>query len=165
MNWDAIGSIGEVLGSIGVLVTLIYFGIQLRKSETATRNATASAQQAARLQTNDQRLLYAELLLRANSGADLTDLEKSQLQLIFESQYQAMFFAFMNTLRQDEGGAIQARNFARFLCDNPAFERLWPASKQRIQRDSQGVPNPFQDEWLENVSDHISQLKTLRESE
>jgi hypothetical protein len=123
MNWDARRSIGEVLGSIGVLVTLIYFGVQLRKSETATRNATASAQQAARLQTNDQRLVYAELLLKASSGADLTDLEKSQLQFIIASQYQATF-----------------------LCDNPTIEHPWPASKQRIQRDSQGVPNPMQDE-------------------
>jgi len=30
MNWDAIGAIGEILGSLGVLVSLVYLGLQIR---------------------------------------------------------------------------------------------------------------------------------------
>jgi len=32
MGWDAIGAIGELLGSIGVLVTLVYLAIQIRQN-------------------------------------------------------------------------------------------------------------------------------------
>lgn len=32
MNWDAIGAIAEVLGAVVVLVTLIYFSLQIRQS-------------------------------------------------------------------------------------------------------------------------------------
>jgi len=32
MNWDAIGAIAEVLGAAAVLVTLIYFSLQIRQS-------------------------------------------------------------------------------------------------------------------------------------
>ena len=40
MNWDAIGAIGEVLGAIGVIVTLGYLAIQLRRSNEEARAAT-----------------------------------------------------------------------------------------------------------------------------
>ncbi|MFK7975424.1 MAG: hypothetical protein AB8C02_04775 [Halioglobus sp.] len=32
MNWDAVGAIAEVLGATAVLVTLIYFSLQIRQS-------------------------------------------------------------------------------------------------------------------------------------
>ena len=35
MNWDAIGAVGETLGAVAVLVTLVYLAIQVR----STRNA------------------------------------------------------------------------------------------------------------------------------
>jgi len=49
MNWDAIGAVGEILGALGVVASLAYLAIQIRKSdqtaranEKATRSATAS---------------------------------------------------------------------------------------------------------------------------
>jgi len=33
MNWDAIGSVGELLGSIGALATLIYIAVQVRDAK------------------------------------------------------------------------------------------------------------------------------------
>ncbi len=30
MNWEAIGAVGEVLGAIGVIVTLGYLAVQIR---------------------------------------------------------------------------------------------------------------------------------------
>jgi hypothetical protein len=41
MNWDAIGAIGEILGAISVLVTLVYLAQQIRQSN---RIATASSE-------------------------------------------------------------------------------------------------------------------------
>ena len=32
MNWDAIGAIAEVLGAVAVIVTLVYFALQIRQS-------------------------------------------------------------------------------------------------------------------------------------
>jgi hypothetical protein len=41
MNWDAIGSIGEALGAVGVVVSLIYLGTQIRQNTAAIRGGTA----------------------------------------------------------------------------------------------------------------------------
>ena len=39
MNWDALGATGEVLGSLGVLITLVYLAVQVKQN-----NAYAKAQ-------------------------------------------------------------------------------------------------------------------------
>jgi hypothetical protein len=48
MNWDAIGAIAEVFGAIAVLVTLIYFSVQIRQS-----NKLAEAESQRELMTLD----------------------------------------------------------------------------------------------------------------
>ena len=37
MNWEAISSIGEIIGATGVIVTLIYLAIQVRANTAATQ--------------------------------------------------------------------------------------------------------------------------------
>ena len=37
MNWEAVGAIGEVVGGLGVIVTLIYLSLQVRASTVASR--------------------------------------------------------------------------------------------------------------------------------
>ncbi len=40
MNWDAIGAIGEIGGAIAVVVTLVYFAMQIRQYATGLQSAT-----------------------------------------------------------------------------------------------------------------------------
>ncbi len=37
MNWDAIGAIGEILGAVAVLITLIYLATQIRQNTEQAR--------------------------------------------------------------------------------------------------------------------------------
>lgn len=39
MNWDAIGSVGEVVGAIAVVATLLYLSVQTRQNTKAVRHA------------------------------------------------------------------------------------------------------------------------------
>lgn len=43
MNWEAVGAIGEVIGAIGVIVTLAYLAIQIRQNSAVVRSATRQA--------------------------------------------------------------------------------------------------------------------------
>ncbi len=45
MNWEAIGAIGEIVGAIAVLISLIFIGLQVRQSaaQTAKSNLLARA--------------------------------------------------------------------------------------------------------------------------
>jgi hypothetical protein len=41
MNWDAIAAVGQVLGSIAVLVTLGYLAVQVRHANYELQRATS----------------------------------------------------------------------------------------------------------------------------
>lgn len=47
MNWDAIGALGEVLGSIAVFVTLGYLAVQLRHARSETRRSISQGRMEA----------------------------------------------------------------------------------------------------------------------
>ncbi len=46
MNWDAIGAIGEILGAIAVLGTLIYLAAQIRQNTASVTTATYESMMA-----------------------------------------------------------------------------------------------------------------------
>ncbi|MDD9895930.1 MAG: hypothetical protein OXU24_09105 [Gammaproteobacteria bacterium] len=39
MNWDALGAIGEIVGAVGVIATLLYLAKQIHESNLASRQA------------------------------------------------------------------------------------------------------------------------------
>ncbi len=43
MNWDAIGAIGEILGAVAVLVTLVYLATQIRQNTEQARLSSIQA--------------------------------------------------------------------------------------------------------------------------
>jgi hypothetical protein len=42
MNWDAVSGVGEIIGAVAVIVSLIYVGIQIKENSRAVRSATAN---------------------------------------------------------------------------------------------------------------------------
>ncbi len=40
MNWEAISAVGQLVGSLGVLVTLIYLAIQMKQNTAAVAKST-----------------------------------------------------------------------------------------------------------------------------
>jgi hypothetical protein len=47
VSWDAIGAVGELLGALGVILTLGYLAVQIRQNTRTVRTATAQAIQTA----------------------------------------------------------------------------------------------------------------------
>jgi len=37
VNWEAVGAIGEVIGAFGVIVSLVYLSLQIRRSDKTAR--------------------------------------------------------------------------------------------------------------------------------
>ena len=94
MSLADLGNIGEFVGSIAVLVTLIYLAIQIRQNTAATkiqiRQAIADSQSAnINLRATDDRLPI--IIAKANDSEDLTLEEEHRL-----------YFHLDATLRQFE---------------------------------------------------------------
>ena len=80
MNWEAIGAVGEIVGAIAVVVTLVYLAAQIRQNSRAMKGAsthgiTETIQSELRWSFD-----YGEVFLKMlNAPASLTELEAFKL--------------------------------------------------------------------------------------
>lgn len=136
MNWDAIGAIGEIVGAIAVVITLVYLAAQIR-SNTRTTTANASFQAThswaevthslAQL-PNDQFGAIMKMLKADTAGTDLTPEEYERIRYtlrnIFqrlEGQYYLYKYGLLEPAVWDVRSAI-----GRGLVDaNPMLREWW----------------------------------------
>ena len=80
LNWEAIGAIGEVVGGVAVIATLLYLAVQIRQNAQSVRNAASLSineglAEINRRVSNDPE--FAELWLRGlKDYRGLTDVER-----------------------------------------------------------------------------------------
>lgn len=94
MNWDAVGAIGEIVGALGVLVTLVYLATQIRDN---TRSLQSASLQSVLEGPRDRYFLpmaqsgdMAEIFARGLTSLDnLDDGEKRRFfYMMFEQYFQ-----------------------------------------------------------------------------
>ncbi len=81
MNWEAIGAIGEILGAIAVLATLVYLAAQIRQNSRFVQAATYHSTSRARNEFNFAVATTPELsalLIRAGDKSTTLDAEEQQ---------------------------------------------------------------------------------------
>jgi len=141
LNWDAIGAIGEIVGAIAVVLSLIFLGIQMRQNTRAMEERNKLERSAAldrhtdsvsrwrsELARNQQ---LTEIWYRAIKDEVLTEQEAAQVNNIFIN--------FINTQRSNferakvvgEAGLMQqtARSVAVEVGDSKTMTKLWNISK------------------------------------
>ena len=144
MNWDAIGAIGQCLGSIAVFVTLAYLAVQVRHSRTEARRAISQtrsdgARQHSLTLATDAELSVVYAKARRGIGAEIahpfveTLVEKTGLLreeatriMSFEMahwQYRAQIIANIDELAP--GGRAQFDYSTRFTYGTDPLTRLW----------------------------------------
>ena len=75
MNWEAIGAVGEIVGAMAVIATLIYLSVQLRQNTrtiklSSTQAVTEELQAMFSLLSSDQSL--AEIFAEAGKSDELS---------------------------------------------------------------------------------------------
>ena len=100
MNWDAIGAIGELVGAIGVILTLIYLAIQIRHNTRAVRLETAHNIM------EEIRDLYS-LMAEHGELADLINRAATDYESITGQEKVRWYALNMNFIRSLENGHIQ----------------------------------------------------------
>lgn len=111
MNWDAIGAIGEILGAIAVIGTLIYLAAQVRQNIASVKTATYESMMAG---VTDINLAVAgnpevaSIMLRASADPDSLDYEEAY-------RYAGVMRCYANQglkmLRLFENRALSARDW------------------------------------------------------
>ncbi len=150
MNWEAVGAIGEVLGAIGVIVTLVYLAAQIRQN-TRSLGTEAYGRALDRVTTVQGRLAehpeLTNILLRgAPDKGSLSATERAQFAWIFYEMFTGFEFMF----HQAQSGALTEvvwqrwGDTIRWWLSFPGVRQWWDAR-----------PAPFTADFTEFVDHQI----------
>ena len=64
MTWEVVATLTEVVGAIGVIASLIFVGVEIRKNSEAARAATT-------MQTLDQSATVSQFIAQNQESAEL----------------------------------------------------------------------------------------------
>ncbi len=156
MTLADLGNIGEFIGAIGVVISLLYIAVQIRQNTKAVRSATfqgISDQLMKVLSLRIQDPALAEIRWKAASAPDqLTQQEYSRLSDLLEFTfiaYQNIFVQFQNGFADiEQWNAVESsiRRYATL----PGFKDWW-------RRSSNGLPHDFKrvvDEIVDETDKH-----------
>lgn len=134
MNWDAIGAVGEILGAIAVFATLLYLATQIKNMKVAV-----DAEVLGRVQDEynflfQQMLDYADLLAKADSGADLSDAEAMKINLLYRAHMSQSIHAFARNATIGADTSLAPKSFSEEIMAHPAFMRLWQNDEEPTER-------------------------------
>ena len=86
MNWEAIGAFAELLGGVGVIVTLVYLAHQIRQNTQSNRTSViqlTSDQETAFWQSISRDEQIADILLRGNRDlSSLSEVESARFAAV-----------------------------------------------------------------------------------
>ena len=135
MNWDAIGAVGEIIGAIAVVISLIYVGVQIRQNTVVTKrsNARQTASDHERALANFLEEDVADLVLRGPEDFDaLSRLEQYRYDLAvsiwLEAIEQAFADAAIGSFPKEQLVAYRNRLF--IVLASPGGREWW--SKRKV---------------------------------
>jgi len=152
MNWDAIGAIGEIVGAIAVVVSIIYLSIQIR-SNTKTERARASFDASSSWSIHNEWVsqlpdeFIEAFMLLAEDEPDLESIpyttvikigvfQRSVFQKL-ESHYYLRKYGLM-----EESIWELRRAWSRGIIELPFWKNWWEKEKQELM---------FSTEFIENI--------------
>ena len=135
MNWDAMGAIAEVLGAIGVIGTLMYLAVELRKSTTATRQQSYHSIVTRRTEifdgiVRDRKLM--DIWMTGFSGGDLDELDSNRFfyqTTNYMSHFQDVYMQFRAGTVESKVWEAERRMLGASL-PQPGFLSWWQEAEQ-----------------------------------
>jgi hypothetical protein len=131
MNWEAIGAIGELIGAIGVIATLVYLAVQIRRNTIASRATTYQAFNSEVLALRRFRIENPELechwALKFDERESLSESDRAQFDNV--AKYRLQFFEgiYVQTRRgvvEDEAWLV-VRHEIEHVARSPGFSEWW----------------------------------------
>jgi hypothetical protein len=141
MNWDAFGAISELVGSIALIVTLVYLAIQLRQNTRATRSVTFQAindgmSRVTEVFATDPEL--SRILLRGGPGLEYLSPEE---RVRFSFALMMVMRRLHAVLAQEQFGMVGAdfseayeRSVLSLLLNSRGEREWWSSAKQAFPK-------------------------------
>ena len=142
MNWEAIGAIGEIIGALAVVISLLYLAVQIR---TQNAQAKLSALHEMSAGFREVTALFAskdvsDIFIRANKDFDsMPDAELVRLIILTTNLFHAWEEAFLEK-RDGHLSPVSLETLSRDytqVMGAPSFRRIWELRKQNYDPEFQ----------------------------
>ena len=149
MTLEDLGNIGDFLGGIGVVITLIYLAGQLRQNTNALRSASYEHWNSVSTAYTEMLAKYRAELSEIEQRASLSELSPEQTKLIQAvailalNQAQTAFLQHRTGALDEDVFESRIVQFQVFMEANPLLTQLWKSAFK-------GVQTPQFTEFIEN---------------
>ena len=136
MNWEAIGAIGEIIGAVAVLVTLIYLATQVRQNTNAVRTSGVSAWIDATHAFNAFAIQNAEFLNDAYTQSRALS-ESEELRFHFQmaqlgNGFEAVYLFYLGGTLDKTFFESKMRTMRWRLLQSPGVRAWWDATADEL---------------------------------
>ena len=139
MNWDAVGAVGEVVGAVAVVTTLVYLSIQIRQNTKSERASALDASitnfSAIRQSTYGNPEVSALYLKGSESPATLNEEEAFRYRLLMHNIFLSFWHIFTQCRYADLHGEVwevQKPSIMRVVC-RPGGKWFWENHKVEFE--------------------------------
>ena len=138
INWESIGALAELAGSIGVILTLVYVAAQIKHATvgmrvSAKQEMTRQYGEFADLVIKDVDLV--ELYSAGNAGKELDPTQRLRYFTMMEKatwQFSSMFFQQCHQQLPPEEWH-QAKMLIQRTCTSPGYRKWWSTNGKRYE--------------------------------
>ena len=153
MNWEAIGAIGEILGAVAVLVTLVYLTTQIKQNTRTTRAKTySSTTDGWHNYMQGQTVEDIDLLISlARTPSELSTAEFYRAYYLCRVLFRRMehdYYQFKAGTFESNTWDSYVRGFERDTFNNPAIRVMWALQS--------GYVDPTFRSYMQSVVDRAS---------
>ena len=141
MNWDAIGAVGELVGAAGVILSLIYLGIQIRQNTTSLRAMTNQQLTASSVAVNTAIGSDADaaraFFLGLTEPDSLDDVQRAQFVFLFQGSLRHL----ENAYYQHKAGGMDPLIWSGWvesmkgILGSPGGRLWWRSASSRFKGD------------------------------
>ena len=138
MTLSELGSLGEFIGSIGVIVSLIYVGLQIRQNTETTRDLAAQSLTATHSDANALIAESGDLAAILQKGFLTPESLDETEQLLFNAFFFAAYNQFDFAYRRHLAGKLDDESWRKMETEIPTFLHLkgprawWEKDKVRF---------------------------------
>lgn len=135
VNWEALGAIGEVVGAVGVIVTLVYLAAQVRHNSTVVRSSTRQAIASMQHETGLRIAENPELASMVVQWLDDQYAGSSNKEMRTHIFFRALLRAYENQYYQHEDGTFDDEMWLAYLSNmkrsfsTPSARDFWTSNQ------------------------------------
>ena len=118
------GAIGELLGGVAIIVSLLYVGLQIKHGNRETRAATLQATLDSEMSFQAEAMRYAGTWEKILTGVHITDVEETRTAILL---YNMMMTLYQNRYYQFKTGYLDNPPVTEEVVTFPMYE-IWRAS-------------------------------------